>query len=290
MKLRIAELHIDITCDDSIVAYLPNLRPFVADGNSATDKAICHIATGQTITPETAEPTLSSIGDDKSIHLWIKPDECKLSLQIHPIGKTYWLQADRRWQRVAIDCPATADDEEAAYMNDCIMIAFVYSSAFHGAATIHASSVAIAGEGCAFIGHSGIGKSTHSGLWLRHIAGTRLLNDDQPVVRIHADGTTRIYGSPWSGKTDCYRNEGANLRALFFMQQSTENSATRLTALEIYQRLLKATSLIGRDTATFGAISHTQAAISSSVPGYLLKNSPTEEAARLSHKTFTDNP
>ena len=288
MRLRIAELHIDITCNDSIVEYLPNMRSFVADGNSQGDEAICHIATGQTIAPEATEPTLTSISDDKSIRLWLKPDECKLSLLIRPIGKTYWLQADRRWQRVAIDCPA--DDESAAYMNDFIMIAFVYSSAFHGAATIHASSVAIAGEGCAFIGHSGIGKSTHSGLWLRHIAGTRLLNDDQPVVRIHADGTTRIYGSPWSGKTDCYRNEGANLRALFFMQQSPENSATSLTALEIYQRLLKATSLVGRDTVTFKAISHTLATISSSVPGHLLKNSPTEEAARLSHKTFTDNP
>ena len=288
MRLRIAELHIDITCDDSIVAYLPNLRPFVAEGNCPSDKAICHIATGQTIAPEVAEPTLTSISNDKSIRLWLKPDECKLSLLIHPIGRTYWLQADRRWQRVTIDCPT--NDESAAYVNDFIMIAFVYSSALHGAATIHASSVAIEGAGCAFIGHSGIGKSTHSRLWLRHIDGTRLLNDDQPVVRILADGTTRIYGSPWSGKTDCYRNEGANLRALFFMEQSPENSATSLTALEIYQRLLKATSLVGRDTVTFKAISHTLATISSSVPGHLLKNSPTEEAARLSHKTFTDNP
>ena len=169
------------------------------------------------------------------------------------------------------------------------MIAFVYRSAFYHTVTIHASAVAVQDQGCAFIGPSGIGKSTHSRLWLQHIPGTRLLNDDQPVLRLHPDGTVMLYGSPWSGKTTCYHNEGVRLKALFFMQQASENAITRLSGIETFQQLLKATSLMGRDAITFQGISQTQAAICGAVPAYRFQNRPTEDAATLSHQVFLEN-
>jgi hypothetical protein len=149
--------------------------------------------------------------------------------------------------------------------------------------------VAIQEQGCAFIGPSGIGKSTHSRLWLQHIPGARLLNDDQPVLRLHSDGTVKLYGSPWSGKTPCYHNEGVELKALFIMQQAMENRLTRLTGIETFQQLLKATSLMGRDTVTFQAISRTQARICELIPAYWFRNCPTQEAATLSHQVFLEN-
>ena len=36
-----------------------------------------------------------------------------------------------------------------------------------------------------FQGKSGTGKSTHSGLWLKHIPGCELLNDDNPIVHFN---------------------------------------------------------------------------------------------------------
>lgn len=36
------------------------------------------------------------------------------------------------------------------------------------------------------------------------------MNDDNPVVRV-IDGEAMIYGSPWSGKTPCYRQVKAPL-------------------------------------------------------------------------------
>jgi hypothetical protein len=149
--------------------------------------------------------------------------------------------------------------------------------------------VAVHENGCAFVGPSGIGKSTHSRLWLQHIPGARLLNDDQPVLRLHPDGTVMLYGSPWSGKTTCYHNEGVRLKALFFMQQAMENRLTRLSGIETFQQLMKATSLMGRDTITFQAISQTQATICGAVPAYRFQNQPTEEAAALSYQAFQDS-
>jgi hypothetical protein len=51
---------------------------------------------------------------------------------------------------------------------------------------------------------------------------------------------------------------------------------------------MKATSLMGRDTLTFQAISQTQAAVCGAVPAYQFQNHPTGEAAALSHQAFTD--
>ena len=76
----------------------------------------------------------------------------------------------------------------------------------HGAVAIHSSVIVAEGRGVLFLGESGTGKSTHTRLWRESIEGAKLLNDDSPIVRI-VDGEVRVYGSPWSGKTPCYKNE-----------------------------------------------------------------------------------
>ena len=287
MRLYIAGLFLDVSVDASVAQALPNLLPFVVpecDGQVV----VTRILTGQYISSEESSPTFVSQSDEKLIRVWLKPDECKLSITIPRSGQIFWLQADRQWQSVQTDW--TPDSSESyVCLNDILMIAFVYRSAFYHTVTIHASAVAIQEQGCAFIGPSGIGKSTHSRLWLQYIPGARLLNDDQPVLRLHPDGTVMLYGSPWSGKTTCYHNEGVRLKALFFMQQASENAITRLSGIETFQQLLKATSLMGRDTVTFQGISQTQAAICGAVPAYWFRNCPTQEAATLSHQVFLEN-
>src|SRR5690606_24548491 len=88
-----------------------------------------------------------------------------------------------------------------------IMVAYGQRCLLYRAILIHASVVSCAGKAYAFLGKSGTGKSTHSRLWLRHIAGTELLNDDNPAIRIEPDGRVFVYGTPWSGKTPCYKNK-----------------------------------------------------------------------------------
>ena len=286
MRLSIAGLLIDVAVDASVVEALPNLQPFVVSGSDEAS-VLCQIQTGQHIQGEEIPPTLTSHSEEKTIHVWINPDSCKLSLYSALTDRTYWLQADRHWCTVQTDW--TPDSFEAyVCLNDILMIAFVYRSAFFHTVTVHASAVAVQEQGCVFVGPSGIGKSTHSRLWLQHIPDARLLNDDQPVLRLHPDGTVMLYGSPWSGKTSCYHNEGVRLKAIFFMQQALENHLTRLSGIETFQQLMKATSLMGRDTVTFQAISQTQAAVCGAVPAYRFQNRPDEEAASLSHQVFTD--
>ncbi|GGH32078.1 hypothetical protein FAZ19_23020 [Sphingobacterium alkalisoli] len=103
-----------------------------------------------------------------------------------------------------------------------LMVTFGQAALLHNTILIHASVVEKDGRGYAFLGKSGTGKSTHSNLWIAHIPGTTLLNDDNPAIRVEDDGI-RVYGTPWSGKTPCYRNVGVKLQALVRLRQAPVN-------------------------------------------------------------------
>ena len=85
-------------------------------------------------------------------------------------------------------------------LNNALMLIFAFAGSRHDTLLIHASLVRQNGYGYAFIAKSGTGKSTHVSLWLRHLPGCDLMNDDNPIVRI-IDGEAYIFGGPWNGKT-----------------------------------------------------------------------------------------
>lgn len=65
----------------------------------------------------------------------------------------------------------------------------------------------------------------HSRLWLEHIPDSDLLNDDNPIVRFYPTGEVIVYGSPWSGKTPCYRNEAVPVGAFVRLKQATQSNS-----------------------------------------------------------------
>lgn len=96
---------------------------------------------------------------------------------------------------------------------------------------IHASSIVKDSEAVLFLGESGIGKSTHTKLWLQHIEDSYLLNDDSPLLRLK-DGKILVCGSPWSGKTDCYRQDMIPLKAMVRLKQNKKNKISRYNILK----------------------------------------------------------
>lgn len=284
MKLRIADFYIDVACDENVIEYLPNLRPFIVAKEEVNEPVICRVETGDCgIYQNESAPVYTGFLEGRTIRLWLTPDSCCFLLTFGE--NSYCLQADRRWTRVKTNWKSGTLESYVA-LNDIIMLSFVYSAAFYDTAIIHASCIAIGRNGCAFVGPSSVGKSTQSSLWEQYIPGSRLLNDDQPIIRFMADDGVYLYGSPWSGKTPCYHNESVCLKCLFFMEQADENKIVRLSGIETFQKLLKSTSLIGRDTYSFDKISKTQAKVASCVPAFLFRNLKGKEAADLGYKTF----
>lgn len=126
-------------------------------------------------------------------------------------------------------------------LNNCLMLLYAFATAKEDTLLMHASVIKRHGEGFVFLGKSGTGKSTHSRLWLEHVDGSELLNDDNPVLRI-LDGQAYVFGTPWSGKTPCYKNDRAPLAAIVKLRQAPENRLKKLSSLQAYATVLPACS------------------------------------------------
>lgn len=168
-------------------------------------------------------------------------------------------------------------------LNSFAMMGFAQASAGFGTAMIHASVIMQGDNGYAFLGVSGTGKSTHSRLWLEHIEGTELLNDDNPTIRITPEGTIQIYGTPWSGKTPCYKNKEAKLAAFVQLKQAPFNRFSRLKGMQAYMTLLSGCSSLKWNTALYNALGHTVEQLANRIPVAFLECLPDEEAARMCH-------
>ena len=93
-----------------------------------------------------------------------------------------------------------------------------------------------------FLGHSGTGKSTHARQWLQAFSDAWLLNDDNPILRVMEDGEVRVYGSPWSGKTPCYKNAHARVGGIIKLSQAPYNQLQPLTLPQAYAYMLSSAS------------------------------------------------
>ena len=168
-------------------------------------------------------------------------------------------------------------------LNNALMMAYAFASATQGTLLIHASVIRKDGYGYLFTAPSGTGKSTHTYLWYKNIPGCDLMNDDNPVVRV-VDGETRIYGSPWSGKTPCYRNIWAPVGAITRLEQKPCNTIRRMDPIEGFSTLISAVSSMKWDERVYLGICTTIEAILPTTPLYLLGCRPDAEAARVCYE------
>lgn len=88
---------------------------------------------------------------------------------------------------------------------------------------LHSSCIVVDGVAYAFSADSGIGKSTHTQLWLKRFGErAHILNDDKPCIR-KIDGRIYACGTPWSGKYDYSTPEIVPLGGICFLERSNEN-------------------------------------------------------------------
>lgn len=170
-------------------------------------------------------------------------------------------------------------------LNNALMMAYAFSAACMGTMLMHASVIRCNGKGYLMTAPSGTGKSTHTRLWYDNIPGCDLMNDDNPVVRI-IDGQAIVYGSPWSGKTPCYRNIQAPIGGLVRIQQRRENTIRRLSTVEAFCNLLPAMSNMKWDERVYKGVCDGIGELIRLVGMYELGCLPNAEAAILCHDTI----
>ena len=166
-----------------------------------------------------------------------------------------------------------------------MMLMFAFATAKKNTLLMHSSVTVNNGKGYLFLGKSGTGKSTHSQLWINNIDGCELLNDDNPVLRVADNGVVRVYGSPWSGKTPCYRNLSYPVGAIVDLHQAKANRIHRLSMLEAYAAMYVSFSGYRFIKEMADGLHATNEKVISTVPCYRLDCLPDADAARLCFQT-----
>lgn len=151
---------------------------------------------------------------------------------------------------------------------------------------LHGSCIVYKGKAVLFLGESGTGKSTHTRLWRENIAGSKLLNDDSPIVR-YEEGGVWVYGSPWSGKTPCYKAECYPLAGCVRLSQAPYNKIRRLNTLQAYAALHpSAPPAFAYEEELYSGVCSLLEKMVSSIPVYHLECLPDAEAVKLVCRTL----
>lgn len=172
--------------------------------------------------------------------------------------------------------------EELFALNNSAMLLYAFRTAGLLTLEVHASVIVNSGKAFLWMAKSGTGKSTHSKLWLSNIEGSHLLNDDNPIVRVLPSGAVQVYGSPWSGKTPCYKNEHYPAAAFVEIKRSPDNKISPKNLLESYALIYSSSSGLKTDPKMGEQLHKTFEKIVTSSPCFTLQCRPDADAARVS--------
>ncbi len=166
-------------------------------------------------------------------------------------------------------------------LDNTLMLLYAFATANRRTLLFHSAVIVRGGKGYMFLGKSGTGKSTHAEQWLKAFDDAERLNDDNPVVRIHEDGSVIVYGSPWSGKTPCYKNAQAEVKALVQLAQAPQNEIRLLRLTQAYPYILSSVSGLKILPQMMDRLYETIAALLESTPVYYLDCLPNTDAAEV---------
>ena len=273
-----------IDLPEEYIALLTNYAPFAA---AAADDELFHLH----VAAEHRSPVVEHVFVDAS-------DDDMPRLEVSRTAEGWLIEESMtRESPICLHLYATADFREAWLMMDtdnvrfaidnAAILLYAFATASKGCLEMHASVTVKDGYGYLFLGKSGTGKSTHSRLWQEAFPEAWLLNDDNPVIRLEADGTPYIYGTPWSGKTPCYKNERVPLGGIVRLQQAPYNKITRLKGLEAFTAFLPSCSSLKWKRSLEDVLCQTVETVVSKVGVWHLECLPDEAAARLSNSTIT---
>ena len=172
------------------------------------------------------------------------------------------------------------------WLRFAVWLAFGIFSVTRQIVAIHASTVIYKGKAILFLGESGTGKSTHTRLWLKNIPDTELLNDDSPLI--HADKKNALaFGSPWSGKTPCYKNKFTSIAGIVRLSQAPHNKITKLNKLSAIGALLPSCPpALAYDECLSDKVCDILSSLILQVPVYSLECTPDVYATQLVYSTL----
>ena len=278
---RVAEHSFAIEGLPGLFRRLPNYEPFLVDEIRSTHVFTIRMNNASIPGTDGWEHVYTDVSDQDMprIEMYKRDERWLFRCSLRRDAKIVCAMiCSKEWSRADV---FSLPENERFAIDNAAMLLYAFSTADKRTLLFHSSVVVRQERAFMFLGHSGAGKSTHSQQWLAAFSDARLLNDDNPVLRIFADGIVKIYGSPWSGKTPCYKNESAPLGALIQIEQAPENKITSLTMAQAYPFILSSVSGLKILPEMMDRLFESIAALLEISPVFKLECLPNKEAAQL---------
>ena len=282
---RVADHIFAIEANTEQFSKIPNYAPFLTDESTESHVLIIHVREESLPSSEGWKHLYTDQSDEDMprIEMYQKDDEWLFLTSMYRDAEVVCaMQCSADWKEAKV---FLQPDNVRFAIDNALMLLFAFATADKQTLLFHSSVIVRQNRAFMFLGHSGTGKSTHSQQWQAAFEDAHLLNDDNPVVRILPDGIVRVYGSPWSGKTACYKNESAPVQALVQLAQAPENKVTRLKMTQAYPYILASVSGLKVLPDMMDRIFDSIAQLLEISPVYRLECLPNLDAARLCAQT-----
>lgn len=174
--------------------------------------------------------------------------------------------------------------------------AYYLSSLFSGkiigfnAITLHSSAILYKDKAFLFSAKSGVGKSTHTRLWIEQFGNENItiINDDLPVIK-NENEEFFVYGTPFDGGTCMNKNLKAPLGAVIFIERDENNSIKRLCKNEIFIRIYQNTKRFNIDKDSTEMMLSNIDKLILAKPFYLLKCNTDIASVAVCEKMLSDD-
>ncbi len=267
-----------VTAEKDVFAMMRNYEPFNSDSGATTFSLVIENGMAPDYTEEIRQ-------DDEEQTI-----VCGYTIDGRPVFEFRWQDMTTGW----LVCTDDYRDGQLVMtgrhmkfaIDNALMVLFALATADKNTLLFHAAVVSYKGYAYMFLGKSGTGKSTHASLWQQYVDATELINDDNPVVCIGDDNQVVVYGSPWSGKTPCYRNVNYPIGAIVLLSQAPYNKIQRMGGIHAYASLMESISGKRWDSRIADGLHQTQNSLVMSVPMWHLECLPDEEAAQTCFSTI----
>ena len=262
-----------------------NFRPFVRPLENGTEQAVAlSIEYGAMPALPASRPLSESFNDLGRAALHDGGDSWIVVLTPRPGEQPRVMEMARDFRSATLRL-LTGDPYAGFVIDSMTRIYFSQYVALHGDMITHASVVGCDGRAYMFMGRSGTGKSTHSRMWMEAF-GCTLINDDCPMIHKDCNGDYLACGTPWSGKTPCWRDMALPLAGIARLRQAPANSFHRLSDVEAFVAFIPGMSVMTADSALYSAASSAALDIIARIPVGMLDCLPDRDAARVCRNAF----
>ena len=241
---------VTLLADRDLAVLLPSFCPFVCEGAGEELFELSEV----TSLPERSEAVLIDEDTNDMGHTRVFRIENGYRVELWYVREdiVHVFETDEYFKKVSATI-CWEDRYASVALNSMLRIVFSQAIIPYAAVSMHASVVMNCGKAVLFMGKSGTGKSTHTRLWIEHIPGSSLLNDDNPIVRV-LGGEVVAYGSPWSGKTPCYKNESAPVAGFVRLKQAPYNNYVSCEDVVAFKALLPGSSVLRQNKTLHGLL------------------------------------